>query len=272
MSQGVFLNQSDDLDLVRVHESQADMARENLLAALEPLSNCRESFNDAFKLGMAQINEKWGCTGDVGRHKSVKQICLPSKRHPDHSYKVGRFVLSHGPAGLDEALARRGIDPLMVLLEPDEGLYTTCNWRRALRNVNKAQQDLIKSLSGQQGQFDVRALPLVAPDSSSTLPASEFQALREALPLLEGLKSIQGQPASLHKGDLVIPGGMNIHALIHGTQMVSGSERPCLYAIYRVQPTDPLNNWYVQALDVVKETLELVLDSGNEGGFFLTTT
>lgn len=206
--------------------------------------------NEAEKLGLCE----WG--EDI-THKECIEI--NSKLYPKHSFKIGYFRSSYNGSGINNILRDIGIPDLYDIFSHDDDEYEFVpNWANALGVV----QEAIEMLQEDEGyRIETISANMFSPDDVVKTP-------------LEAMGIFKKQLAQNHSKDFnaysnkdghfyMDKKGLKVHSLMPGKDHF---DRPCTYVIY--QPKDA-NKFYLQGLEIVKETIEYVLAQENPQAYYL---
>jgi hypothetical protein len=204
---------------------------------------------EAEKLGL----DKYGC--DITNCEKVE---MDSKKHPEHYFNIGYFRSSYNGSGINSILKGLGIPDLYDIF-PHEDEYEFCpDWTYALDVV----QEAIKLLKKDKGyRVESVGANIFAPDDVAKNPAQALQIFNDKF-------SKKGNGAfnsfTCKEGSFYLDNkGLQVHALIPGKNMFDAS---CTFVVYK---TKDGNKYYIQALEIVKETIEYVLSQKNPQAYYL---
>lgn len=210
--------------------------------------NIKETIREALNksLEIMELGE-WG---QDEKHK--EQIEVNSKLYPDHYFKIGYFRSSYNSGGINNILRNLGLPDLHEIFEVNgEDYYIQPNWKECLERTNKVMEDLKKS-----GGYRIHKFSSNVFAGTAGLPRSEAEALSIFRSQIERDGGASNYNYSNKDGEFFMHEPLEIVAIIPGMDKVFARERECVYAI--TKPEDD-NQWYYQALEIVKETIEYVL-------------
>jgi len=192
---------------------------------------------------------KWG-TDEI----NVESIEEPHPDYPDHYFKIGYFRSSYNNSGIERILGNMGVPTLHEIFSVDsEEYYIQPDWVKSLANVNSA----IEKLKAEPA-YRVRA---VGPNIFSEPKVNSDQDAMEIFK--ERLKKGDNYNYSCSDGEFMIAEPEKIVGLIPGYTHVL-RKSPCVYVV-----TESDNTWYVEALEIVKATIEYVLSKENINQYYL---
>jgi hypothetical protein len=205
---------------------------------------------EATKLGL----DKYGC--DITNCETIE---LDSKLHPEHYYKIGYFRSSYNDAGINSILRNLGIKDLYDIFDHDNDEYEFCpNWSYALDVVQEAIQKLKKDKGY---RVETVSANIFAPEDVASNPARALEMFNSKL---KEKRSKDYNSFSCKDGHFYLDNsGLKVHALIPGKSVMGN---PCTFAVYKVKDG---NKYYIQALEIVKETIEYVLSQKNPQSYYL---
>jgi len=181
-----------------------------------------------------------------------------SERHPNHSFSVGHFRSSYTGKGLDNILRDRiGIDLDDIFDHKGLGHFHKPDWAVSLVRARKALEDFTTYIArnGPIEVFEVSYNPF------KILEDDQVTSRADALKLFEAERGRTKQESYINEKGKFFPEGITVLGVIEG-RSITGKEAQ--YLIYKSDL-----DTYVQALDVVIETCEWVLEQDNGSEFVL---
>jgi len=263
MGLDVYLSHYSDFKKSKANEKAYDDYCNRLYDALEGIEDdelvrqakegIREKLEEKAKeLGLGEWGEDaTGCTS----------IEIDSVLHPEHYFKIGYFRSSYNSGGINSVLSDLGIPDLYDIFQHDSDEYEFCpDWNNALKVVEGS----IRLLKKDKGyRIESVAANMFSPDDVPLTPAAALQVFNKELQ--EKSKRLEHQCYSNRNGEFYLDNaGLKVHGMIPGKDMF---QRPCTYIIYK--PKDA-NKYYLQALEIVKETIEYVLGQKNPQEYYLS--
>lgn len=181
-----------------------------------------------------------------GSNPLEEKIEHDSQQYPDHYFKIGYFRSSYNSSGIQRILRNMGLPNLDWVFDRKEDQYEfTPDWEQSLARID----ELIAKLA-EKGAYRVEAHSgnmFKKPDVHS-----ETEALEVFLSELNKDRTFDSNYSN-GMGAFFTHEPLKVLALIPGTQTLF-QERECMYVI-----TESSNEWYTQALEIVKATIEFVL-------------
>lgn len=223
----------------------------NLLTEEQKEEYQQKCYDHAISLGL----DKWGTAKD-----GVECIELPSEKYPDHYFKVGYFRSSYNEGGIERILRNLGLPTMGDVFEHDiEEYHFQPNWERALINVKSLIEEFKK-----KGSYRVHHV-------ESNMFISEppkIKSEKDALDLFLGeIEKNNGREEKYNysnsNGEFSIAEPMKVLAMIPGTYRIF-DDRECVYVV-----TESDNTWYINALEIIQETIEYVLSKENKEQYYL---
>lgn len=262
MGLDVYLYQYSDFKKAKANEKVYDDYSTRLYDTLDGIED-----DEILKTAKAGIREKleekakelglgeWG--EDITYTTKIEQ---DSVLHPEHYFKIGYFRSSYNDSGINGILRNLGIPDLYDIFEHDNDEYEfQPNWSFALDIVQESIQ-LLKKDKGYR--VESVAANMFSPDDVPVTPAAALEIFHKQLQ--EKGKSKAMLCYSNRHGEFYLDNaGLKVHGMIPGKDMF---QRPCTFIIYK--PKDA-NKYYLQALEIVKETIEYVLAQKNPQEFYL---
>jgi hypothetical protein len=200
---------------------------------------------NAEKLGL----NNWGTD-----ETNVESIEEPHPDYPDHYFKIGYFRSSYNGSGIERILGNMGVPTLHDIFSvTGEDYYIQPDWEKSLLNVNSA----IEKLKAEPA-YRIKAVgPNIFSDPkvNSELDAMEI--------FKDKLKKGNDYNYSCSEGEFMIAEPEKIVGLIPGYTHVL-RKSPCVYVV-----TESDNSWYIQALEIVKSTIEYVLSKDKREQYYL---
>lgn len=194
--------------------------------------------------------DKWGSDNN-----GSETIQFNSTLYPDHYFKVGYFRSSYNEGGIERILRNLGLPTLSDIFNHVDYLFQP-NWKESLYKVT----DVIEQLK-ETGAYRVQDF---SPNifAERDIPTSSFEALQVFLKEQVNHADNKYNYSNIH-GDFFMSEPLKVLAILPGKKQFLG-ERQCIYAI-----TESDNTWYINALEIVKETIEFVLSQENKEQYYL---
>lgn len=211
----------------------------------------KESRRSQLNAGAERLGlDKWGTD-----ETNVESIEMPHPDYPDHYFKIGYFRSSYNDNGIERILRNMGVPTLHDIFSvTDEDYYIQPNWETALDNVNSA----IEKLKGEPA-YRVRDV------GASIFSEPEVNSPEDAMAILK--KRLQegslDNNYSCSDGEFMFAEPNKVIAFIPGFNHIF-RKTPCVYVV-----TESDNTWYIEALEIVKSTIEYVLSKDKREQYYL---
>lgn len=196
------------------------------------------------------LNE-WGL--DDENKESVEFNC---KKYPEHYFKIGYFRSSYNDSGIQRILTNLGLPTLKDVFGYDGEYVFQPNWEKSLSFIKQLRQ----CFSEQDG-YRVQKI------SGNMFKTPDIKSEKEALQaFLSEKKSndISNTNYTNSLGKFNFEKADKIIAYIPGTYTLLGPERECVYVVYESE-----NTWYEQALEIIQDTIEFVLEQEDKEKYYL---
>lgn len=206
---------------------------------------------EAEELGLGEYGE------DVTYKDRIEQ---DSKLYPEHGFKIGYFRSSYNGSGINNLLRDLNIPDLYdIFCHDDDDYEFVPDWANALDVV----QESIKLLKKDQGyRVETISANMFSPDDVAKNPVQAMELFKKQL---NEKKSKDFNWYSNRDGHFYMDKkGLEVHGLIPGKDFI---DRPCTYVVYHMKDG---NKFYIQALEIVKETIEYVLAQENPQAYYLS--
>lgn len=256
MGLDIYLYQYLDKNMTDVREKDYEIYSENLWKESGEYDTLSDEKKDEIREKCKQYAESLGLDEWGSDKVNKKSIEIDSEKYPDHYFKIGYFRSSYNNGGINRILQNLGLGNLYDIFPHSEGDYAfKPDWEESLKTVN----DIIEKFKS-KGAYRVEAI------SGNWFKDNEINSEQEALNafLSEQEKSRSGDfNYSNAVGHFYSSEPLKVLAIIHGRQTVFGT-RDCSYVI-----TESDNTWYLNALEIVKNTIEWVLSQENKDQYYL---
>jgi len=180
---------------------------------------------------------------DIYLYKGEEELKLPSQKHPKHMFKIGYFRSSYNDGGINSYLVRMGLPTLYEIFLPGSDYEFTPDWENSLKRC----KEVIAKYKETNTTFDVMCISV----NTHFTCESENDALKTFLGETKEKPELAGCSYSSNKGWFGLD-GLNCRAFISGKDILN---RPAIYVVYDKEET----TWYLDALEIVQETIEWVL-------------
>jgi|JI10StandDraft_1071094.scaffolds.fasta_scaffold00150_113 hypothetical protein len=186
---------------------------------------------------------------------NVESIEEPHPCYPDHYFKIGYFRSSYNDSGIERILGNMGVPTLSEIFSVEnEDYYIQPNWEESLERVNSAIEKLKV-----EPAYRIKAVgPNIFRDPDVNSEQDAMAILKEKLN-----REKHEYNYSCSEGEFSIAEPQKIVALIPGYTHVL-RKSPCVYVV-----TESDNTWYIEALEIVKSTIEYVLSKDKREQYYL---
>lgn len=204
----------------------------------------------------------------IGTYKSYvppgeQKIDRPSALYPKHLYRVGYFRSSYNPGGLNSVLSRLRVPGLYEIFEHEEQESEfQPDWALAKAAVVEAIETLQDKLQ----------VPIYDAMSVADYSGNHATSAREAIDRFEAEHAEYEEARRKKNGKMdsysnkfgdYFQKGVTIYAAIQGKNVLGN---PCTYLITKGNKE---YQWYLQALQVVEETIDWVLAQPDRAKYWL---
>lgn len=197
---------------------------------------------------------------NYGRHPSRQDVQHDSEKYPEHHCKVGYFRSSYNGGGLNRVLERNGVPTLYdIFPHDDKGYEFVPDWDAALTVVKSA---IKKMREVQKKGYDVSTVRFEPVRDPATNEQDALAIFEKALGEHKDSKDFSS--FTNIQGEFHIRDPLQVRAMIKGTERMFDTTHPVMYVVY----TSDLI-WYLQALEIVQETIEFVLGREDKDEYFL---
>lgn len=224
----------------------------------------RDEFWRLQKEETAPARERLGIPEEGYGHSTDEKIEQDSAKHPKHYFKIGYFRSSYNDGGFNSYAQRLGIPSLNEIFDNEDGEYEFVpDWAKA----RDAAVDALTVLRKKDFGFDVVSIepnvflgpPKITSDNEALL------AFRKQFDTWADRKDGNGFTAYENGEGMFNVKGMTIHAAIPGICTKMRQPIPCTYLVVKRDE----ENWYAQALEIVIETCNYVLEQPDRANYYL---
>lgn len=193
-------------------------------------------------------------SGDDPRKERVE---MDHPDYPDHYFKIGYFRSSYNDGGIERILKNLGLPTMHDVFEKEDEEYQfQPNWERSLVKV----EELIDRFKS-EGAYRVRDISHNIFKDPATTPASAAAALE--IFRKELARGPHKHNYSNSDGEFCFHENEKVLAFIPGTSKIFRTA-PCIYVV-----TESDNSWYIQALEIVRDTCKYVLNQKDKEKYYL---
>ena len=204
--------------------------------------------------------------------KNTKSIELNSKKYPEHLFKIGYFRSSYNSGGFNTVMGNFVGKDLYYIFEPPEEYSFNPNWEMAKERA----EDMLKELKAkikENGAYQVSELrhSYIIPKGMKRINSQE-EALQMFLEIKKKHKNNKEfNSFSNYLGEFHLDEPLKVSGLITGFSKdyfsdIPNAMIPTQYVIYE---NEEGLNWYVEALEVVIETIKWVLSKKDQDKYYL---
>lgn len=194
--------------------------------------------------------DDYGCYTD-GEYN----ISAPSAKHPDHMFNLGYYRSSYNEGGINSLARSYGLPDLYYIFGDDvsdENYYVKPNFEAALVRAKEALEKWKEYAVSPAGKYSVLEVTLnvfhepraLDKQESVNMVAAEFSQDRQYNAWSNGIGEFDKE-------------GIKVVAVLPGLVKFLGRQVPGVHVVY--ENTEGLN-WYIQALEVVVESIEYLMN------------
>jgi len=258
MGLDVYLYKYSDFEKTEKLEAEYEAFSQSAWGGLGEYNTLSEAVKDGVRAKVKAKALEMGLDED-GENSALKQrVEMDSKIITDHYFKVGYFHSSYNGGGINNILRNLGVMDLYGIFEPNDSYCFSPNWAECLERVS----DTIASLEakGNYRCFEV-SHNMFGTDLG---PSSEKEALAAFVDELANKhnRSLTGAYSN-RVGHFYHEEPIKVLSLIPGTTEIL-RKQPCVYVICEGE-----NQWYINALKIVKETIEYVMGQDDPKKYYL---
>lgn len=209
----------------------------------------REDEDYAIKLG---LNKN-------GEDPRKTEIEIDSAKYPDHYFKIGYFRSSYNDGGINSILRNLGVADLYEIFNPNDQYVFAPDWELALIKTKEV-------LSVLREKPNLRCFDISWNDFKNPLEC-DIRDEKKALEVYLSEKAREGMDCYLSgNGHFYHKEPIKVYGLVQGVKkmILSDVVLPAVFVI-----TEGQNEWYIQALEIVEETLNYVLSQPDKDKYFL---
>lgn len=260
MGLDVYLYHCVDRNLAKSKETEAERLVEQLWDANpnKTYGEYTEDEKNEISIKTKNIYESLGLD-EHGEHKSVTSVSENSKLYPEHYFKIGYFRSSYNSGGINTILRNRGLPDMYALMNADHNEYEISHdWKMCLSNINSAIEAYENMLNGVMGKYDV--VEVSRPFLDKTCNTAQ-----EALKLFENEITKKPHFTSYGNGvgDFFLDGIKVVGVIPSQNTFVQA------FLIVEKEKNNSDDEWYLQALKVMRETCEYVLAKPDPENYYM---
>jgi len=255
MGLDIYLKRYDDFKATREAEKEYSELTDKIWEIGVKYDDLTEEQKESFRAQDAENAKRLGLDKCGCDETNVESIEMPHPDYPDHYFKIGYFRSSYNDNGIERILKNLGVPTLHdIFSATGEDYYVQPNWETALVNVNSA----IEKLKGEP-PYRINAV------GANIFSEPEVNSAEDAMRILRRRLSESGKDYnySCSEGEFMFSEPAKVIAFIPGFNHVF-RKTPCVYVV-----TESDNSWYIQALEIVKSTIEYVLTKDKREQYYL---
>jgi len=199
-----------------------------------------------------------------------KNIEMNHEKYPDHYFKIGYFRSSYNNEGIEHVLENLQVGGLYEIFERkrDDEYEFQPKWEEALRRVEKSISDLNDIIKNENNYYCFKvSYNEFSGNPNDNQIDSEQKAMKSFLEVKEKHVNIQSENFSNSVGEFFFKEPLQVIALIQGVnkRFFVNEKLPCTYVVCKHENL----NWYLQALEIVRDTILYVLSQPDVEKYYL---
>jgi hypothetical protein len=256
-------NWEDSLAKQSAYEEKSEAIWDEIRAGRK-YEDMTEEEKETARVRTQELEERMGLN-KYGESPDIETIENNHPDYPEHYFKIGYLRSSYNSGGINSVLRRMGVPDLYAIFGlsfGDTPYYIKPDWAAALdRCKNAIEQYKVAKDSpiGAYDCFDQSHNPFM---STEGLPDSEEKALeifkKELERREESAKKVKRPKMdwySNREGQFMFP-NIQITGLINGIKY----GQPTVFVIYKPKKSKGGDDFYLQALEITRDTIQFVLD------------
>lgn len=200
---------------------------------------------------------------ESGEDKVNKTMIEHVSKYPDHYFKIGYFRSLYNGGGINRVLSNFGIGDLYSIFnrkDEDEYIFKP-NWALAKSNA-------IKSINELRAVPNLRCFNVGWNEFKGSPQNATIQSAEQAMEVfINRSKTFAEDDDGFSNSDgEFFPKGLKVFGLISGVnkRFFVEEKLPSVYVICEGE-----NQWYIQALEIVVETIDFVLSQPDQDKYYL---
>jgi hypothetical protein len=188
-------------------------------------------------------------------------IQFNSELHPTHPFKIGYFRSSYNEGGLNSLLKSFDLPDLYEVFDvtnnPD--YYLQPDWGKALKNITSLIHKFKTCMNSNQAKFGCTQMRFIyssAPKSAHEALELFFNEHNQAHK--EGFSSYSNKDGYFFHDE-----PLKVRAVLQGSYY----NTPTTFVVYERDQSALV--WYLEALEIVKETIEFVMSKKDRNKYYL---
>lgn len=264
MGLDVYLYRYENKEVTTKLESEYETQSEKNWADAGKYEDLTDTQKDSVRLKNKEFAISLGLSESGDDKTNKTRIEHNSSKYPYHYFKVGYFRSSYNGGGINRILSNFGIADLYEIFERDrDDEYTfRPNWANVKINALKAINELraVPNLRC----FNVGWNEFKGSPQNATV-TNEEEAMQIFIEKSKSFRDDNDGGFSSSDGDFY-PKGLKIFGLISGVnkRFFVNEKLPSTYVICEGE-----NEWYIQALEIVVETVDYVLSQSDTDKYYL---
>ena len=263
MGLDVYLYHYDDFDKIQALKEEFDKRCNAIWSfdgrAYESLTNAEK---EQAKARICLLRKEFGI--DEHEHfNGETQIEKLSKQYPKHPFGIGYFRSSYNEGGINKILENIGIPGLYQIFEPNERYEFSPDWNKALKATQFAITAFNDFILSPQGQFTVHQFSANIFTPENELPKSEVEAFQIFMQQYNRTDTDKLGHYTNAAGEFMFQ-GVPVYGLIGG---IGWHQKPTTFVVVKVKKG--YYKYYLNALEIIKETIEYVLAQPDPANYYL---
>jgi len=216
-----------------------------------------EAEREECRKACAKLTGKLGLNED-GDSLLKETIQIDSELYPDHMFKIGYFRSSYNGAGTNAIFRKLGIPELQKLFSLEDEYYLEPDWQKCLENTEDAIVKFKEFLETDVAKYNVEVcncFSFIDKNDSTQNTMDIFMKNLKDHPKGQRPRSFSSQEGFFFLDGMKILGfrpvqgiaGLTMHLIVESDMKEGGTTY----------------DWYLQALEIVKETCDWVLKQDN---------
>lgn len=256
MGLDVYLEKCDNLSETKKLEKQyQEESEKNWASTGKKWEETPEAERDAISKKNEEIALSLGLS-EWGKSEARESINLDSKLYPKHMFKIGYFRSSYNEGGINSFLRRNGLPDLYYVFNVNDDYEPDNDWNGCLKRCNEVISKMEEYMKTDISKFDVMQIRELGSVENETEAKKLFMKELDRQ-LNSGCRSYSSSQGTFYLD------GIKCHGFMFGKNIIGN---PCVYVV--IESNDGFK-WYLEALHIVRETIEYVLSQDNPEKYYL---
>jgi hypothetical protein len=256
MGLDIYLYRYDNFEDTQDRETKYNEYTEKLWEDSGDYESLSEEKKEEIREKSKEFAKSLNLNGWGSDETTCEKIEIPHSDYPEHYFRIGYFRSSYNSGGIERILTNLGVPTMSNIFDYNGDYHLKPDWENSLVRCEESINQLKN-----KGNYRVNCI------TGNIFIENQIKSEKDALDVFMKESQREHHPEMMSysnkDGSFYFDNPLEVIAMVPGKTSIL-KEIECVYVITRSS-----NEWYIQALEIVRDTIKFVLSQENKNQYYL---